>query len=278
MNSRKITILGGSGYIGSALATTFIALGYSVWTPKRDDSAIFSRELGLVYYCIGLTSDFRVKKYETINAHVGVLKKVLEKSNFNKIIYLSSTRVYEKSRLTDEDQPLLVNPNTPDDLYNISKILGESLVLASGKKNVIVRLSNVVGPDMGGANFIGSLLEEALRTRKLCFYTSKKSAKDYIWIDDVIKSLVKCENTLSNNIYNIASGFNVSNSELADIFSCLGVEVIFSPDVPTILFPIINNKRFLSDAGYAQNYPLNKIKEWIFNEFQKNNMEKLNEQ
>ena len=176
MKSKNVTILGGSGYIGSSLATSFKNLGYSVWTPKRDDNSVFEKDLGLLYYCIGLTSDFRTRPYETIDAHIGFLRKILEMSNFDKIIYLSSTRVYINSNSTDESS-IISKSNTSSDLYNISKLMGESLVFSSDKKFTIARISNVVGPGMSCDNFIGLLLKEAKGSGELHFQTSKDSKK-----------------------------------------------------------------------------------------------------
>ena len=251
MKSKNVTILGGSGYIGSLLATSFKNLGYSVWTPKRDDNSVFEKDLGLVYYCIGLTSDFRTRPYETIDAHIGFLRKILEMSNFDKIIYLSSTRVYINSNSTDESHPLLVNPNTPSDLYNISKLMGESLVFSSDKKFTIARISNVVGPGMSCDNFIGLLLKEAKYSGELHFQTSKDSKKDYIWIDDVIESLIRCKNDNLSKIYNICSGVSISNLYLASVFKNNGINVTFEANAPKISFIDIDNNSFKKDAGYS---------------------------
>ena len=68
--------------------------------------------------------------------------------------------------------------------------MGESLVLSYSSKSVVARLSNVIGYDMGKTNFIGSLIYEARSNNRVTFRTSRSSEKDYIWIDDVVASLL----------------------------------------------------------------------------------------
>ena len=57
---------------------------------------------------------------------------------------------------------LTMNSNDPGDLYNISKLMGESLVLNDSRNGFrVARISNVVGPSQPSATFIGSLLNES---------------------------------------------------------------------------------------------------------------------
>jgi len=66
----RVTVLGGSGFIGSHVARHLRRLGVACDTPARDDESIFSRPLGHVIYAIGLTADFRARPLETVEAHV----------------------------------------------------------------------------------------------------------------------------------------------------------------------------------------------------------------
>ena len=60
-----------------------------------------------------MTSDFRYKSYETIDAHVNILIDVLKRKNIINFTYLSSTRVYSSSESTDEDSLyVLIAPMT----------------------------------------------------------------------------------------------------------------------------------------------------------------------
>jgi nucleoside-diphosphate-sugar epimerase len=264
----KYTVLGGYGFVGKHLLRKMRDLGLECWAPKRGDEEIYNKPLGTVFYCIGMTADYRRYPLETIESHIEVLKGILKKDNFDKLIYLSSTRVYLNCKSTNEDSPLIVEPRLADNLYNISKIMGESATLSSTKKCVVVRLSNVIGRDMGETNFIGSLLSEATKTKKLHFLTGKDSEKDYIWIDDLISVLIKlgCESDMPNKIYNACSGHNISNLDLAGIFSSEGIDVTFEPNVPNIKFTIVNNERLREDTGYAVDSCFDRLREFISDE------------
>lgn len=248
----KYTVFGSTGFIGSRLVKelkkTFgsvVALGRS----QADlDSAMRDKNLGHVFYCIGLTSDFRSKPIETVDAHVCLLKELLRYGNLESITYLSSTRVYESATNTSELSSISVDPTNPSHLYNLSKLMGESLCLNSGHNAKVVRLSNVYGSSMGQDNFLASVLIEA-KAGKVTFRTSPKSSKDYISVDDVVELLPKVATSPLKGTLNLASGVNVSNQEIANILEASGVQVSFLDDAPVWNFPEINITRLCEEVG-----------------------------
>src|SRR5262245_16564069 len=106
----KATVLGATGFIGSHLAAELRRRGHSPFTPGRS-ADLSGADLGIVFYCIGLTADFRSRPLETVMAHVCKLREVLQNCCFELLVYLSSTRVYGKSSVAVEDEPLVVNPS-----------------------------------------------------------------------------------------------------------------------------------------------------------------------
>lgn len=212
------TVLGGRGFVGSRLVDHLRSKGAEVWVPDREDGALWRRELGHVVYCIGLTGDFRHRPFDTMEAHVGVLSRVLQQARFDTLTYLSSTRLYMESARTDEDAPLSVQPADPSDLYNLSKLAGEALCHASGRDRVrVARLSNVVGPGMDPAsgNFVASLIAEA-KSGHIVLRSHPDSGKDYVHIDDVVDWLVLIGERGQHNVYNVASGRSVSHRQWAE--------------------------------------------------------------
>src|SRR6267378_3887747 len=140
-----ITVLGASGFIGSHLVKRLRELNIECLAPGREEQ-LPGRNLGEVIYCIGLTADFRSRPFDTVDAHVCKLLSVLRDCEFDSLLYLSSTRLYEgHSQTAREEDSLKFGPTNPSDLFGLSKALGESLSLACGKKVRVVRPSNVYG-------------------------------------------------------------------------------------------------------------------------------------
>ena len=245
------TVLGASGFIGSNLVRWLRAQAIPHSCPSRGKSLI-GRPLSHVVYCIGLTADSLEKPFETVHAHVSRLADLLEHAQFDSLLYLSSTRVYAGSREGREDAALEVNPNEPDDLYNLSKLLGESMCLSTRRPNVrVVRLSNVYGNDFSSQNFLSSVLRDVVEKRKVVLRTSLESEKDYVSIDDVVAILPSISLSGAHRIYNIASGHNTSHRAIVEkLVQLTGCDIEVLPAAGTIQFPKISIDRVRNEFGF----------------------------
>lgn len=251
------TILGGQGFIGRALGEKLKKLKYSVYAPDRREleSLLCSRpdrDLGHLIYCIGVTADFRRRPLDAVQAHVCLLTRVLQAGGFSSLTYLSSTRVYAYARSTREDAWLWVQPHSLDSLYNVSKLMGESACLQSSQKTRVVRLSHVYGFEPDSENFLASVLQEAALKNKVTIRTSPDSAKDYVSLHDVTDLLPRIAVHGEYDIYNLASGVNMSNQELGHALQELGVEVDFAPGAPEWTFPRIDISRLAREFSPPQ--------------------------
>lgn len=238
----KFTVLGASGLVGSRLRRFLEERGHDVFAPARDDASIYSKDLGHTIYCIGVTADFRRKPFETVAAHVTLLAELLSRASFDSLLYLSSTRVYLGAQSTDEAGDCRVNVTVPDDFYNLTKLTGEALCFASGRKNVrVVRLSNVFNAEPTSENFLSEIIRAALTEKRIHVHTSLESAKDYIAVPDMLELLFKIAVAGKQRLYNLASGANVSNRVLIDrIAQLTGCAVTVAPGAPVVTFPPIS--------------------------------------
>lgn len=247
----KFTILGAGGFIGSHLLAHLRQAGHDCYAPARGDAALFSQELGHVIYCVGLTADFRSRPFDTVRAHVCVLADVLEKARFESLLYLSSTRVYAGAAYGSEETPLMAG-----DIYNLSKLTGEALCLASGREQIrIARMSNVYGGNDDSDNFLPSLMRAATVDKRITLNTALDSAKDYVALEDVVDILPKIAVLGSHRIYNVASGRNTSNHELVEAIRALtGCAVEVAAEAPTISFPAIDIGRLRVEFDFSPSW------------------------
>ncbi len=210
------TILGGRGFVGSHLARHLEARGLPYGCPERDDPSIFERPLGHVIYCVGLTADYAKRPFDTVEAHVGLLARVLERSQLESLVYLSSTRLYDALGpvAAREDAVLPLSVQQPRHLFDFSKGLGESLCLHGSKRARVARLSSVYAENLASPNFLHQLIRAGVDGHATTLDTSATLARDYIDVEDVCALLVAIATAGRRPVYNVASGHNVTNGEL----------------------------------------------------------------
>jgi NAD dependent epimerase/dehydratase family. len=248
-----ITVLGASGFIGSHLVETLRQRKINHQAPVRTEN-LKERNLGVVIYCVGLTADFRSKPFETVTAHVCKLLDTIKECEFDSLIYLSSTRLYGfSSEIASEGDSFKVNTQDSNDLYNISKAMGESLALASRDNVTIVRLSNVYGADQTSDNFLSEIVKAALHDGKIVLRTSLDSEKDYVDVNGVANLLIDMATKgCRERVYNVASGRNCSNKEITEaIASLTDCEIELAPNAPRICFPRIDISKIRDEFAFA---------------------------
>ena len=248
----RFTVIGASGFIGGALAANLEATGDEVFRPARGASELFSRPLGQVIYTAGVTADFRARPFDTLRANTGLLAEVLEKSDFESLLYLSSARIYRHAESSHEDAAIFLKPGDPEDLYDLTKLTSEALCHASGRRAVrIVRLTNVVGPDFQSQNFLFELIRSACDLGQIKLRTALNSAKDYLMLEDVLELLPKLATSGQHACYNIGSGRNLSHSEILEtIVGCTGARWSVAENSPTASSKPIDIGKLQAEFGY----------------------------
>ena len=258
----RITLFGGSGFIGRATAAELARRGHQVHIPARGQIAPPPGGFGTLIWAIGLTADFRTRPYDTATAHLGLLAQVLAQGAQERVVYLSSTRIYGGASSTHEGAALHLQPENPSDLYNATKIAGESLVLSAPVPGVAVRLSNVLGPgEAARETFVGAITRQAHQGR-IVLESALTTAKDYLWIDEAARGLADIALTGQQRIYNLASGRQISHHAWVDALAQqTGCGVAIRDQAPDLGFPPIDTHRFQAEFGSLPTDPLDRIAE-----------------
>ncbi|SHL53293.1 Nucleoside-diphosphate-sugar epimerase [Bradyrhizobium lablabi] len=252
MPGNRFTVIGGAGFIGSLLASYLRSSGSICTTPAKGDLKSLGRELGHVLYCAGTTADFRTRPFETVDAHVSLVNHVLARSRYQSFTYLSSTRVYIRTKTTSESTPIMVDPGDPEDLFNLSKLAGEALCRQYRDRNArSVRLSNVVGANFGSNDFLFSVIRDAVIRKHVVLQTTPDSEKDYIHCDDAVELITRIATQGTQPVYNVACGMNLTNSDIiGEVCRGSGASATFSPEARTIRFTPIEVGLIQSEFGF----------------------------
>jgi nucleoside-diphosphate-sugar epimerase len=227
------TVIGAQGFVGQRLVSALTAQGRAPWTPAKGDPDLLTRDLGVVFYCAGLTADYDARPFDAVEAHASLVNDLMRAGRFERVIYTSSTRLYDGLTAAEvcEDTPLVFSPTDPRRTYDLSKALGENLVMTrSGGRGAVARLANVFDWQDGSPGFLSEWLIRARTERDLTLDSSPHIARDYIHLDDVVTGLIAMAHAADPGIVNLASGELVTNAEIAGVFTAAGRRVEFTRD------------------------------------------------
>ena len=225
----SVTVVGAQGFIGGRLAQYLTAEGELPWTPTKGDPELLERDLGVLWYCAGTTADYDQRPFDTVDSHACLVSEIIRAGNFERLIYCSSTRLYDGLSQIDVDEstPLVFNSADPRKVFDLSKALGENLTLARSEgRGVVARLSKVFNGHGGSPEFLSELLNKATLSREIILDSSPSTQRDYIHLDDAVASLIAIAS--GSGIYNVACGQLISNAEIAEIFKSEGWFVSFT--------------------------------------------------
>ncbi|WP_293363240.1 NAD-dependent epimerase/dehydratase family protein [Phenylobacterium sp.] len=241
----QATVVGAAGFVGARLAARLQADGWSVWAPAKGDPALFERDLGTVFYCAGLTADYDRRPFDTVEAHASLVSELIRADRFERLVYCSSTRLYDGQRkdVAHEAEPLVFDPADPRRVYDLSKALGENLTLTrTGGRGAVARLSNVYDWADGAPGFLSEWLIRARTTRDLVLESSPNIARDYIHLDDTVEALIALGDR-GQGIYNVAAGRLSTNADIARVFERAGWWVRFTGDASPLPPPNASAER-----------------------------------
>jgi nucleoside-diphosphate-sugar epimerase len=173
-------------------------------------------------------------------ATVTLLDAVQSLRDLRRLVYTSSSMVYGDFQYAPADED---HPKAPKDVYGGTKLAGEVMVEAYGRRfgipYTIIRPSAVYGPTDVNRRVTQIFIENALRGQPIVLHNGGVSKLDFTHVDDVADGFVRA--TLSersrNRIYNITRGRGRSLKELAQLVASLVPGTRFEESPPDVLRP-----------------------------------------
>lgn len=164
---------------------------------------------------------FSVNVYGTYNV---VMACVASKS---RLVFVSSREVYGETASGEscEDDPLV-----PNNIYGVTKLLGERLLIWAGQKfgldYVILRLTNVYGPE-GEQYNIQAMIRKAMTEGRIRLLGGNQRM-NLIYVEDAAEAICRCltEPQASGQIFNVGSQEDLAVEDIVGrLVSMLGISV-----------------------------------------------------
>lgn len=211
-----ITIVGGTGFVGTHLVSELKSNEIEFQLLNRNERFPVGKNLGTLIYCAGF-GGCEQDPFNVLNANSILLGQLLNECKVEKVIYLSSTRLYLDDTSSIEGRDLHISSSDSRRLFNLTKIVAEELILKSRIPFVILRPSNIYGDAYESPLFLPSIVRDALIKQEVKMYISPEYAKDYVSVFDLVKAILISLDSkeAENKIVNIAAGENITAKQIA---------------------------------------------------------------
>jgi UDP-glucose 4-epimerase len=244
----NILIVGGGSFVGRHLSAmidknennVFIGTTSSVNHEHDSGSNLFNIHLNLldkstvydsldliqpeiIVHLASIRNETATYSGEIFDVNVSGLQTLFQACNGLKIqphvVFTSAMGIY------DYTNPLYVpvdehHPAKPHDLYGLTKLLGETICeFHSGNRirSTVLRIPGIYGPHKN-QGLIYSLLKRSNKTKSITI-PSAHTVRDFIHIDDVVRSIIATftyDSSSLFNIFNIGSGTGISLKQIVN--------------------------------------------------------------
>ena len=268
--SGPVVVLGGGGFVGSAITRRLVSDGYDVIVAEREpptdldrlagarvlmrdagDPAIYEELLegaAAVVYAVGClfpgeSNASPVSDIQNALTPLIQLLEALRRQPEVPMVFLSSGGTVYGNPMTipvTEDHP--TNPRTS---YGILKLAGEKYIgmyrQLYGVQASVLRVANAYGPFQPpgrGQGVVGVFVERVARGLPVRVFGSGRVVRDYIHVDDVARAVGASIATATPNTLNIGTGVGTSVLQMVQLLEEISGRTIALDHLPSRDFDV----------------------------------------
>lgn len=228
MKDKKVLIIGGSGFLGSAIAAKlgkYASIADLASPSCSIDNTFIRLDLltesnlleilngyDVIINCTGqITNPFQNCLYLNTKG-VNNIVNAINEFDKTKLIQVSTVAVYGTADTANEKTPL--NPETP---YATAKAFAEFIISNFYKRNYcIIRIPNLYGETQQKGVF--SYFKRSLQSdRKLFFDHNGSLIRYYLHVDDVAEAIINAVELGLSGVFNLSSNDRFTISELIQL-------------------------------------------------------------
>ncbi|MDR3371649.1 NAD-dependent epimerase/dehydratase family protein [Rhodoferax sp.] len=244
MSRDGVLLLGGGGFIGSALAKRLRLDGVPIYVVGRDNGDAMGDMLprcGTVVHLASGTTPGSSARYPMLEEQnlaltLHLLELIQTQSPMHLIFFSSGGTVYGNPATfpVAEDSPL-----APLSYHGAGKAAQEILcktLTTLGHTVTVLRPSNAYGPGQTmrhGFGLIRTMLQHAQASSTLEIWGDGENVRDYIYIDDVVEATLRLIGLPDDcGTYNLGSGVGHSINQVKDVVEttcCTVLDTVYRP-------------------------------------------------
>ena len=204
----NIVITGSSGFIGQALIKKLKInkISYQAYSRKKKNNLIFINNYKNIKpkknsILIHLAQSHNPKK--NFKKEIDLINYFVKKK-WKHIIFASSAKIYGDSLKKRHKENGKIGC-----LNHYTKLKNESEKIILKSNGTVMRFANVYGLEANEKTVIGILIDKIFNKKEIAM-REIESIRDFIWIDDVIDSIIRAIKIQPGKILNIGSGKSYS--------------------------------------------------------------------